>query len=947
MADSIDRYKINLKVPVFKIPAAVTLAPVGKKNMSDTVNLAPAHDERRVPSLVVDCPCSGPSLLACAPSTQSGRNPDADEFFFLEYDEVDDVTYVCLAKDEYVTGYLHGPESVRTASDAVPHWIHERLYRLPARSCNRKTTQLVLNSSATLLAVLSPHHLVVLDISYHTTAGADGGVMTSTSAKRRITLVKRSHLSDCLLISCSWHPTQGDVLVVLDGSSVSMYYFWDAAVNAQLSSVFSSSASSSSASELSPEGHSFWCDVLVLPFSSVTSFCFGNQEPLEDAMEDSDDVSWEPFTLYVLCNNGNISAGCPVVPRGLTMSDEKLHRMQEATERSRWTELNWARCLKGGEFLKEWQYLNFQGARHGGGGGVTWYHASHNDRESRGSLSATSLVSLRGVDDKYGYPFLMTSWSNGEIDLTLVYEPTDGRKSSEVEMDEIHCQRILRMNSFLHVPPSLSPSRVGLLLDDLDNTIIYVIGRYEIIRLSLDDEALEETLQNSSEHTQNAQRKIFVSSHMYYVQPASEGVSQQQVEGVVLHTLRPDDYRLRVLTSSGSVLQLDVGHKVMEQETRERLTERRGRRGGSLLLDQGNRREDDIGAVVDEESLGAHSIQWAMEKAQKKMNQPLPNLSWNINTKMDKIKGLDLAHFLEAVKDKRIVPLQEYEKALRVQKKTWEKLWEAMQKRLENLKHKKVLYSDKLSKVTKKLIKLKEKTTENKKKIAQYTDLILRHQNHIREEEHDWFRELETRKNELELFQHKYKDWLIDSHMVEKEEVVIEVEAHCDCVNTKTLTVTRLVPSKWSRDEESMAPVQYVVQWPGCPHGEEPLIVRYFREEEKMGTKIKLNMKVASLLKGTKLTIIRRVVDFTPDKAESIEAERKRVRKEEERARRHNRGGRRRMERSETKQEKQEDDLDEVTRKKFKDELKKVKKELDELKYDLEKMDDESLFRRK
>lgn len=364
-------------------------------------------------------------------------------------------------------------------------------------------------------------------------------------------------------------------------------------------------------------------------------------------------------------------------------------------------------------------------------------------------------------------------------------------------------------------------------------------------------------------------------------------------------------------------------------------------------MDQGNRREDDIGAVVDEESLGAHSIQWAMEKAQKKMNQPLPNLSWNINTKMDKIKGLDLAHFLEAVKDKRIVPLQEYEKALRVQKKTWEKLWEAMQKRLENLKHKKVLYSDKLSKVTKKLIKLKEKTTENKKKIAQYTDLILRHQNHIREEEHDWFRELETRKNELELFQHKYKDWLIDSHMVEKEEVVIEVEAHCDCVNTKTLTVTRLVPSKWSRDEESMAPVQYVVQWPGCPHGEEPLIVRYFREEEKMGTKIKLNMKVASLLKGTKLTIIRRVVDFTPDKAESIEAERKRVRKEEERARRHNRGGRRRMERSETKQEKQEDDLDEVTRKKFKDELKKVKKELDELKYDLEKMDDESLFRRK
>ena len=902
--------------------------------MSGTVNLAPAHDERRVPSLVVDCPCSGPSLLACAPSTQSRQNPDADEFFFLEYDEVDDVTYVCLAKDEYVTGYLHGPESVITASDAVPHWIHERLYRLPARSCNRKTTQLVLNSSATLLAVLSPHHLVVLDISYHTTTDADGGVTTSTSAERRITLVKRSLLSDCLLISCMWHPTQGDVLVVLDGSSVSMYYFWDAAINAQLSSVFSSSASSSSASsssasELSGEGHSFWCDVLVLPFSSVTSFCFGNQEPLEDAMDDSDHVSWEPFTLYVLCNNGNISAGCPVVPRGLTISDEKLHRMQEATERSRWTELNWARCLRGDEFLKEWQCLNFQGARHGGGGGgVTWYHASHNDRDTRESLSATSLISLRGVDDKYGYPFLMTSWSNGEIDLTVVHEPTDGRKSSEVELDEIDCQRLLRRDFFLHVPPSLSPPRVGLLLDDLDNTIIYVIGRYEIIRLSLDDKALEETLQNSSEHTQNARTNIFVPSPMYYAPPVSEGVSQQQVEGVVLHTLRPDDYRLRVLTSSGSVLQLDVGHKVMEQETeaRLRLTER---------MDQGNRREGNV-------DLGPHSIKRAMDKAQKKMEEPLPNLSWNIKTKMDKIKGLDLARFLNAVKDKRIVPLQEYENALRMQKKYWEKLWEAMQKRLESLTHKKVLYSDKLSKVTKKLKKLKETTTENKKKIAHYTDLILRHQNHIREDEHDWFRELKTRKNQLENFQLEYKGWLSDSHMVEEEEVVIEVEAHCDCVRTKTLTVTRDVPSKWIRDEESMAPVQYVVQWPGCPHGEEPLIVRYFLEEEKMGTKIKLNMKVASLLKGTKLTIIRRVVDFTPDKAESIESERKRVRKEEERARRHNRGGRRKMERSETKQEKQEDDLDEVTRKKLTDQLKKVKKELDKLKSDLEMMDDES-----
>ena len=145
-----------------------------------------------------------------------------------------------------------------------------------------------------------------------------------------------------------------------------------------------------------------------------------------------------------------------------------------------------------------------------------------------------------------------------------------------------------------------------------------------------------------------------------------------------------------------------------------------------------------------------------------------------------------------------------------------------------------------------------------------------------------------------------------------------------------------------------MAPVQYVVRWPGCPSGEEPLVVRYFRDEsasslEEMRCKIKLNMKVQLLPQGTKLSILRRVVDFTPDYAEAIEAERRRVRKEEARARRHN-GSRRRTERKqESKQEKQEKDeeKDDETKQMLRKELADVQSQLNRLKLDLNKMDDE------
>ena len=147
-----------------------------------------------------------------------------------------------------------------------------------------------------------------------------------------------------------------------------------------------------------------------------------------------------------------------------------------------------------------------------------------------------------------------------------------------------------------------------------------------------------------------------------------------------------------------------------------------------------------------EESLGAHSIKRAMERAEKKMSLPLPSLvnlgedKWR--TKMDKFKGEDVLIFLEHVKEMRIVPLQEYEAALVQREIFWVRLWDINSKKMMKLSAQKLKYSDKLSRMTRKVALLKERTTRNKNKIAEVTDLILQRQNFIREEENDWFREL-------------------------------------------------------------------------------------------------------------------------------------------------------------------------------------------------------------
>ena len=506
--------------------------------------LAPPHNIRLVPPLDVTPPRSGPSLFACAVSPNSvGCAPDSDEFFFLEYafNEANktQTTYVSVAKrsheDRILERHAHGETTV-IPSLQKSTWVHERLLPPLPEYCNCATTQLVLNRSATMLAVLSPRHLVVHDVHYH------GKVSGPRSSPRHITLVgRRPHRP---LVSCSWHPTLDDVLVVMDDLTITLYYFWDAAIAAQLSPP--SNNETSATESCTGEGHWFWRDELEFPKISArneldpfSSFCFGDQETLDEHRSANDQdggtrsVSWEPFTVYVLHQSGGIYAACPVAPRGLVLEDDTIEMFRTAcgeNGRHEWINRNWAKCLNDGEDEHEWKCLNFQVES------AAWYEASDNnnvEHNRASTLSATSLVSVRGVENisnsnMQGYPILVRSWSNGEIDTMIVHDTVDGRPSSSGYAPyTIGVACLARKSVFLNVPSSKNP-RVRLLLDEMDDHVMYVVGSHEICRLIFSPLDVFTHLEEHGAPPTRLWEPLIV-----YYEPPNQGITNGQENGVV------------------------------------------------------------------------------------------------------------------------------------------------------------------------------------------------------------------------------------------------------------------------------------------------------------------------------------------------------------------------------------------------------------------------------
>ena len=897
------------------------------------VDYCPSNELRQILTNVTT-PRSGPNLLACAVSYDAvGAAPERDEFFSLAYNKDDKSTYVCEWSRDHIETVAAADEI--KVDDPVFNraWQKNELLRLPS-ACNHETTQLILNRSATLLAVLSPNHLVVQDVNYH-----------SSSKQRTITLVENSR-SHRPLVSCSWHPTLDDVLVVLDDLSISLYYFWDAAIAAQLSSSHNASNGSSKETTTamattahvkeSSEGCWFWRDELHIPEfrvnnhdSPFASFCFGDQDPLDDHM---DPVSWEPFTLYVLHHNGNVYAACPVIPRGLILNSDTLDAYQHAARRAApprhdWLQRSWARCLRMGEQEDDWKCVHYEVE------GAAWYSATDNNEEHRPTeLQATSLISLRGILSHSGHPVLIKTWSNGEIDLILVHSTTDGRIMNQMMMSEqgyeLGTMNLARCSTFWDTPKLESP-RVRAMLDEMNDHVFYVIGSHEIDRIEFDWNAFIDVLKNEIPENGSLNQRLLEGYQVYYESP--EGHSgehaDQQVEGVVTYTLRPGDHRLRVLRSDGSIRQIDIGRKVQERKVIIGLTK-----------EEENKRND---------LLGAYSIVNDLDRALKLIDRPLPLLGFDkedCRTPMNKNKGTKVQIFLQQVAELRIKPMQEYKRAVIARIHGWNRLWEHNKASLKELSFQSEKLKIKLAETRRKTTIVSNLVKQNMKDTISLTDTILHGQNYIREEEKTWFDQLSSTRAELGRLQAEFNNWLLAEDMEKKEEKICDVQLLDDCNDTFRLKITGRVPSEWMETDLSSS-AKFLVRWDGKER-----IVQKYSESDDQSSRIRLNQKVYDLPVGTSVEIIRQTVVFSMKKTEAIRKERKRINLEKMRTRKHQRGGgssgggsgggsgsgglRRRSNKSKSHNQSQNDDLDRENARALKTQLNRIEGIIKGLKQD-------------
>ena len=849
-----------------------------------------ASNSRRVHKLIGAVPRTGPSLLACACSHDAvGNAPDVDEFFTLEYDETEDITWICenSCRHKIINNEDSAAEEMKFHT--------KRLYSLPAETCNHKTTQLKLNRSATLLVVLSPQHLVVFDVNFQTES-------------KKITLIEQSTFHKPL-VSCLWHPTMDDVLVVMDDSNISLYYFWDAAIAAQLSIHNTTSRETTATVNKSIENEWFWHDEISLPEFGVndydnpfSDFCFGDQDELDTWIEhnnnkhkdfeDKDDyyyeeeeeeehnhISWEPFTIYVLHHNGNIFAACPIVPRGLELDQETLEAYTNSASKSTVSlELkinNWAPCLYKGVEQDNYKCVNVNL------NGPAWYTSTENDQQHRpSSLQATSIVSLRGaIEHAGGYPLIIKSWSNGEIDLIIVSDPigSGSERRRNEDNTSIATHVLHRRTTFTDIGSSHETPRVNVLLDEMDDQTFYVVGSHEIFHIEFDWENFTISLDNFLKNGDQMNRNIINGYQLYYSQ-------DNQVEGVVPYTVRPGEQKLQILRSDGSIKQVDIGNKIKTENIR--------RNRETLNKSEEQHLANDL--------VGSISIMNHIKNAEKMMNKPLPELQGfngnQLNTPMNRDKAIQVQNFLQNIETLRIKPMQEYKTAVNARSKFWQRVFEWNTNELEKLKKQKEYLKSLVSDVQTKIQECTDSAERNHRLAKECSDSILSLNHGLREEEYIWFGQVNKSVTDVKHLTDRYKDWLASQHLEHKYEqigddtiqLVQEINATSDATTNGEirLHVTGNVPSEWLNRDLIEQPIFYV-QWTSSNGGidvtKQKVIQNYTKHDEV--SEIKLNNKIFDNLKSNAaLRIIKRTVDFTTERADAIQKERIRMLREEKRA---------------------------------------------------------------
>ena len=270
--------------------------------------------------------------------------------------------WLCVATKVAPTAYFTGRNAAAAKSDAPGEqqpeqqpedgWTFRRLVSLPAADA-AVTTQLVLNRQATLLAILGPRFLVVVQ------CGRDGATGSAT-ADNVLTLRQSVHgqpLEGGDLCTCAWHPLADDVLVSLDSGHLRFHYFWHALDAAGLDvggggddgrfPGYAGRGVSDPPTSLTPprggpaprrfvrddpDGYSeqvFFEDTVDLPLpqssgggrqggSAVVDFAFGGDAHPGDADRRSR-PDWGPFSVYVLYGTGRVFLACPLAPRGVFM----------------------------------------------------------------------------------------------------------------------------------------------------------------------------------------------------------------------------------------------------------------------------------------------------------------------------------------------------------------------------------------------------------------------------------------------------------------------------------------------------------------------------------------------------------------------------------------------------------------------------------------------------
>jgi hypothetical protein len=873
------------------------------EDIQDKAVLAPSDEYRNVLPLKVDAPRFGPSFFACSVSpTKIGCDQDADEFYFLKEDNDTGLTYICCARREHELYDVQTTKDTLKKSNTENHWKHYQLPHPLPDYCKRATTQLILNWPATMLAVLSTNHLVVYDVS------ANHKVSGANDLPRHITLVQKSSTSFRTLRSCSWHPTLDNVLVVMDDVTISLYYFWEAAIAAHLSP--SSNQGSFAEVFCTDEGHYCWLDELELPRVSAygdndpfSCFCFGDQDTLDtiDSVDNDNNVSWEPFTIYVLHRNGGIYAACPVAPRGLVIDDEKIEILRDAlnsNKRYDWIDQNWSKCKYFGEDESDWKCLNFQVQSE------AWYEASDNQNSEHNrpdTLEATSLVSIRGCEtiknsNIKGYPILVRSWSNGEIDTILVHEPADGRPASigyaPLEVIGVIC--LARNSTFIDTPKPFIRSRVGIILDEMDDNVIYIIGAYEINRLVISPLDVFRSIENSGKPPQ----KIWDPLTCYY--PSSNDPNKK-VEGVVPYTLRPGEQCLRIFQTDGTVIQMNVSTKMFhnklkkEEEIEEKIEEhlKNKEQGDQLLRNEEQRylkeQMDELENVI--------TSTWGGD-----MNETGIKNQFDFKS-MDSTSVRKILLFTEKIDDKFLRPMNNFKNAYKKRTNFLNRLWIIIKLQEDGIKKKVSIIRAKAKEVKKLKDEILTLSKRNLERAKDITDLVLSYKGNLNEEETDWFDTLKANNVDMQRKRSQYNEWMKAEHMIWKPEQVGSVlfekllikkpkknvsdESYSDDDETldseevkesKEIKVIGDVLPNW-KDESQLQCIMHFVMWEGQKE-QGPFIIQEYESVGERNCRMNFNINFPAIPEGTLLKIVKKTLTFSEEKLKAINEDRRRLERE-------------------------------------------------------------------